>query len=241
MDVYWFEQIAADVPAGEDWLGAKEVSHLHTLRFPKRRADWLIGRWTAKNAVAIFFSLGRAHQALSSIEIRPSPSGAPQVFLKNVLADVTVSLSHRAGIGLCALAPSGVSLGCDLETIEPHGDAFPVDYFTPEEQVLVTHAPTIADSLRALTLLWSAKESALKALGEGLRLDTRSVVVRFPGISEKFSQSTDWRPLQVHYRPDVIFHGWWNQSGEFLRTIVALPAPTPPIPLYFGYQVPALL
>jgi 4'-phosphopantetheinyl transferase len=244
MDVYWLEKIAEDVPAREDWLGADEVSHLRTLRFAKRRADWLLGRWTAKNAVAIFLGLERESQVLRSIEIRPASSGAPQVFFKNALAKVAISLSHRSGVGLCALAPSGASLGCDLETIEPRGDAFPVDYFTPAEQALVTQAPTIADSLRSLTLLWSAKESVLKALGEGLRLDTRSVVVGISEFSEtqnstspsfktpSFSQGRGWRPLQAHYGEDVIFRGWWSQSGFFLRTVVALPAPAPPILLH---------
>jgi 4'-phosphopantetheinyl transferase len=255
MEIYWFEQIAADVPAGEDWLSATEADHLHKLRFAKRRADWLLGRWTAKNAVAMFLGIPREPLTLHSVEIRPDSSGAPKVFLENASAEVAISLSHRSGVGMCAVAPAGVSLGCDLETIEPHGDAFPVDYFTAEEQALVTRAPTILESLRSVTLLWSAKESALKALGEGLRLDTRSVVVRLPEPFEtpvecrhnflptsvfrnpSLPRDVNWRPLQVHYGQNVIFRGWWSQSAFFLRTLVSLPAVEPPILLHPDLRV----
>ena len=51
-------------------------------------------------------------------------------------------------------------------SIEPRSDAFVADYFTIEEQALVARA-SAADRDRILALLWSGKESALKALREG--------------------------------------------------------------------------
>jgi len=247
MDVYWLEQNMTDVPRTQDWLSLWEANHARSLRFPKRLSDWLLGRWTAKNAVSVFFGIPSQPHALSDIEIRPSPSGAPQVFLRGALSGVEISLSHRAGVAACVLAPSGVPLGCDLETIEAHGDTFSADYFTDEEQALVTQASTEAEGMRALTLLWSAKESALKALGEGLRVDTRRVVVSLPGLDKNqdknertstlnfsacapaFSRHVGWSPLRVHYAGQQIFHGWWNQTGPLLRTVLAIPAPNPPI------------
>ena len=50
---------------------------------------------------------------------------------------VTISLSHRSGAAICAVAPAGVDLGCDLEVIEPRSEAFVADYFTVDEQALV--------------------------------------------------------------------------------------------------------
>jgi phosphopantetheinyl transferase len=75
---------------------------------------------------------------------------------------------------LCAVAPPSAEVGCDLETVEPRSPAFLADYFTDAEPNLVARTPAAMRD-RVLTLLWSAKESALKALGSGLRLDTRSV------------------------------------------------------------------
>jgi len=241
MDLYWFEQITANVPAGEGWLSIGEANYARALRFPKRRADWLLGRWTAKNAVALMLGFASEADVLRKIEIRPGPSGAPEVLWRDAPAQVAISLSHRAGVGVCALASAGVAVGCDIETIEPHGDAFPNEYFTREEQALITNAPTTADGLRCLNLLWSAKESALKALGEGLRVDTRRVIVSLPGALNsansaslpvcisKVPQGVHWRPLQVQCVDRKIFHGWWSQTGIFLRTVVANPAPHPPV------------
>ena len=222
MDVYWLEQTAADVPAGDDWLTAGEAARLAGMRFPKRRADWRLGRWTAKRAVA-------AYLHVPGIEIRAAASGAPEAFLADQPAPATISLSHRAGRAICAVAPPGVALGCDLEIIEPRSAGFAADYFTLEEQALVAEA-SAADCPRLLALVWSAKESALKALREGLRLDTRSVVVS-PTDVLRFAGEATWHPLDVRHTGGQIFHGWWKNTGAVVRTLVAAPPPHPPISL----------
>lgn len=230
MDVYWLEQAAADVPAEDDWLSASEVARLNSYRFTKRRADWRLGRWTAKRAVAICLNLPVVRHALANIEVRPAASGAPQVFLVNTPAHLNISLSHREGTAACAVALCVAALGCDLEMIEPHSDAFVADYFTIAEQELVSSAPT-SDRPGLVSLLWSAKESTLKALHAGLRLDTRSVIVSPVIDYDKQCTADTWHPLRVSGANGHVFHGWWRCSDHLLRTVVAAPSPTPPIPL----------
>lgn len=228
--------------AQDDWLGPWESSHLLTLRFPKRRADWRLGRWTAKHAVAYELHLTPSAENLASIEIRPAVSGAPEVFLHHEPANLMVSISHRGGIAACAVGPDGVRLGCDLEIVEPRSDAFVADYFTKEEQVVVRRAS--ADRCALIALIWSAKESALKALHAGLRIDTRSLMVTLDDFDSAIlnyahSQAPDgfvattgrlqsWRPLRVGYR-QKIFNGWWFRSADLLRTEVSLPATQQPV------------
>ena len=132
MDVFWLEQSEADLPAGDDWLSAGEVDRLTTMRVPKRRADWRLGRWTAKRALSAYLNLPGHHQALTDIEIRPAPSGAPEAFIANRPASAAISLSHCNGNAICAVAAFGTALGCDLELVEPRSDAFVADYFTVE-------------------------------------------------------------------------------------------------------------
>ena len=232
MEVYWLEQTEADVPEENDWLSAGEAKRMDGLRFAKRRADWRLGRWTAKRALAVCLNLPPHPGVLARIEIRPATSGAPEVFVTGKSELLTVSLSHRAGRAACAVTQSSVDLGCDLEIVEPHSDAFVADYFTVEEQALAKWAPA-ADRPRLLALLWSAKESALKALHEGLRLDTRSVTVRLVEAFDLFS----WSRLQVRCTDGRIFHGWWRHTDGMVRTLVADPPPDAPIrlnvPAYF--------
>ena len=227
MEVYWLEQTEADVPAENAWLSADEIARLNGMRIAKRRNDWRLGRWTAKRALASYLNLPARPHVLRRIEIRPATSGEPEGFLANKPAAVTISLSHGAGRAICAVAPSGVELGCDLEVIEPRGEAFLSDYFTAEEQALVTRAPA-SDRDRLLTLLWSGKESALKALHTGLRLDTRSVIVSPDDASFGLN---GWSRLQVRYTDGRIFHGWWQHIDNIMRTVVANSLPDSPIPL----------
>jgi 4'-phosphopantetheinyl transferase len=248
MNVYWMEQTKVDVPTDDDWLGASEAACLNALRFAKRRSDWRLGRWTAKRALSVVLDLPAHPHILRKIEICAEPSGAPKVLFDGQPAGVTISITHRAGVAACAVAMSDVKMGCDLEMIEPRSDAFVADYFTLEEQAQVARAST-ADRDRLLALLWSAKESALKALREGLRLDTRSVIVIPCATSFPFNQ---WSQLRVrhtggrcaagrdpgdHYPGDQIFHGWWQHADGILRTVVAAPPPHPPVrlrvPVYF--------
>jgi 4'-phosphopantetheinyl transferase len=227
MKVYWLEQTEADVPPGNDWLSFAETAVLKGMRFEKRSADWRLGRWTAKRGLAAYLNLHAHPQVLAKIELRPAASGAPLVFLANEPAVVTISISHRDGRAVCALAPSGVELGCDLEVIEPRSDAFIADYFATEEQALVAQASATTRP-RLVALIWSGKESALKALQVGLRLDTRCVIVSRVDASFDFN---GWSPLQVRYTNDRVFHGWWQYTGNILLTLVADPPANLPIPL----------
>ncbi len=225
MDVYWLEQAESEVPDDNLWLSPAEAAHLETIRFAKRRADWRLGRWTAKLAIEAYLEL---RGDFRSIEIAAAPGGAPKAYLAQQAAPVSLSLSHSNGVALCALARPGAALGCDLETVEPRSDEFLADYFTYEEQQCIARAPA-AEQFRLLAVLWSAKESALKALRTGLRLDTRCAVVTL--VDQSATVSKQWRPLQVRCTGDTVFDGWWQQKGAYVRTIVAAPPPFVPTAL----------
>ncbi len=235
IEVRWLEQTEADIPQKNEWLSANEADRLNTLRFSKRRADWRLGRWTAKRALAAYLNLPDDPETLARIEIRPAPSGAPEVFIAEQAAAIAISISHRSGRAICAISCSGVALGCDLELIEPRCEAFISDYFTIEEQALISGTPP-AGRNRVATLLWSAKESTLKALGLGLRLDTRCVPVcvgeEVPDLTFPPShEPSGWHPLKVRYTEGRAFQGWWRQQNDFALTVVAAPPPAPPLSL----------
>ena len=225
--VYWLQQLEGDVPAEDDWLSPGERLQLSKLRFLKRRTDWRLGRWTAKRALAACLNLPDGRRSLAEIEIRAAASGAPEVVLANQPLPATISLSHRSGRAICAVVRAAVALGCDLEQVEPHSEAFLADYFTAEEQALAAQSPA-ADRSRVMTLLWSAKESALKALHEGLRLDTRSVYATPTDFS---SSASGWRALRVRYADGQVFDGWWQCSDGFVETVVSAPPLDRPVPL----------
>jgi len=226
MRLYWLEQVQADVPLGNDWLSPWEITRLDRFRFPKRLADWRLGRWTAKQALAAALNLGWDDPALATIEIRPALSGAPEVYVKGEAAPVAISLSHREGRAMCAIARRDVRVGCDLEAIETHSDAFVSDYFTVEEQQVIARTGGHYRE-HTVSLLWSAKESALKALHEGLRLDTRAVIASFDSES---LNTEGWGVVEVRYG-DQLFSGWWQEADHLVRTILANAPSSAPIRL----------
>lgn len=240
MQIYWLEQNADEVREEADWLSAAESTRLSDFRFPKRRLDWRLGRWTTKHAVAGYLKLPSGPSSLAAIEVRPAASGAPEAFFEGHPAPVSISLSHRAGRAACAVASPEVTLGCDLEVVEPRSDAFVSDYFSASEQQLISRAAA-TERFRLLALLWSAKESALKALQTGLRMDVRSVSISFgesptPRANHTTPAPDDsrcttiWRPFTAHHLNGT-FHGWYECSENFVRTIVSAPQCGPPTTL----------
>jgi len=238
MGTYWLEQTEADVPAGNDWLSAREISLLASLRFVKRRTDWRLGRWTAKRAVASSLNLSPDRDSLQDIEVRAAQSGTPEAFVFNQRVPVSLSLSHRAGRALCVVGASGGSLGCDLELVESRDRSFLTDFFTANEQQLVERAPAHERPLLT-TLLWSAKESALKALHVGLRYSTTSLEVGPIGaamwLPERSYQdgSADWAPISLRGIGGGIVCGWWRCATNMVRTVVSICGNE-----YPGFQMP---
>lgn len=227
MEVYWLEQSERDVPPGERWLSRAEREVLRGYRIPKRRADWRLGRWTAKLAIATYQGLPREPEALAAIEMRAASSGAPRAFLEGRPASMRLSLSHSHGVGFCAIASDGAQLGCDIESVEPRSPAFLEDYFTAGEQQAV-RAQSGPQRDRMATLLWSAKESALKALECGLRCDTRAIAARL--VSQTGS---GWHPLQARHVAGPAFFGWWREARGLVWTLLATPPPQRPTALGF--------
>ena len=209
-----------------DFLSPSELQKFSAFRFPKRRKEWLLGRWTAKTLVHSIPSY--RHYSLDQIEIRNAPEGAPYLRLPERTAPAEcLTISHSENFALCALT-TGLDLhvGIDLEKIEARTETFVLDYFTPLERQLVETFPA-ASRATAVTLIWSAKESMLKALGVGLRQDTRSVEVHgLDGLLPNSEVYGEWQMIQVGEQPasQRIWAAWWQRRGPFVLTLAGYAA-----------------
>jgi len=210
------------------WLSPTEKEMLIGMRFPKRRREWLSGRWTAKQLL-LRCSPRLAGKPLTEISIENHINGNPVVFVEGQILPGCLSLSHRENQAAAAyLTNKDVFVGIDLEWIEERHPAFLQDYFTEKEIEWVTAAPNREHSLRT-TLIWSAKESALKSLRVGLAVDTRTVEVH--PLEDEFPQG--WRKVNFHSNlPEEGYqlHGWWQKRENFIITIVVnMPASHKPV------------
>jgi len=226
--VRWLTCDRGEVPDGLDWLAPEERDRLAAFRFAPRRADFLLGRWTAKCLLAA----GLPGAALAAIAIRAAPDGAPEAFLDGAPLPVAVSLSHRAGRALAAVADAGAVLGADLECVEPRSALLVADFFTAAEAAAVA-ACSPAGRDRAIALIWSAKESALKARRTGLREDPRRMRVEADGITASAAARGEgaWHPLRIAIDGSPSLPGWWrDDAGHVLTVAGAALAADPPRP-----------
>jgi 4'-phosphopantetheinyl transferase len=229
---YWDLRSAAEHPAlagGEPppgLLSEAERRMLATLHAPKRRRDWLLGRYVAKALVRSWLARTGRDVPAALLTVAADADGAPQVFLAgDGSLPLTISISHRGPWALCALAPAaGAYLGADLELCEPRSAAFVADFFTQEEAALVDAVAATARA-RVVTEVWSAKEAALKALRLGLRADTRDVDVR-----PRLLRQPGWGRVAVAVDLPGGRGGatWARDEGAYVAAIAWLDGDCPP-------------
>ncbi len=226
--IYWMLVDSNQVPPEiQGVLSPSELDRFSAFRFPKRRDEWLLGRWAAKT---LAHSLP-AYQdfPLDQIEIGNTPEGAPYILVqgKTTPADC-LTISHCEHLALSAMASgAGVRVGADLEKIEPRTETFILDYFTPAECQLVEASSSETRAV-VVTLIWSTKEAMLKALGVGLRWDTRMVeVCGMDGILRAGGNPDEWQKILVREKlaHDRVWEAWWQRRDQFVLALTGFAAP----------------
>ena len=220
--IYWMLVDSAQIPPEpRTVLSPSELDRFSAFRFPKRRNDWLVGRFAAKS---LAHSLPVCkNYPLNQIEIRNTPQGAPFIQVQGQPPLVEcLAVSHSEHLALCALASApDLRVGADLEKIEPRTETFILDYFTPAECRLVDASPAETRPV-VVTLIWSAKEAMLKALEVGLRWDTRMVEVRgVDGLPPTGGTLNGWQKIRVAEKTSSgrVWAAWWQRRDPFVLTL----------------------
>ena len=140
----WLARGEVELPVDHGWMSEREHRQAASIRFTKRRQEYLTRRWASKHAIAATLELAQPGVpvpagTLRRIEVRNHPSGAPWVAVDGEAADIEMSLTDRAGWAVCLVgADPGVGrLGIDLEITEPRSPGFVRDYLTEPEQRFV--------------------------------------------------------------------------------------------------------
>ncbi len=241
--IRWLTQTLSDLPeafSGDPppgLLSPAETARFLGLQVPKRRQDWLLGRWTSKRLLqAIVRQDMGEFVPLEDLTVLPGPDGAPYATWENRLGELPISLSisHSGDRAFCAafgLVSGGQMtcglLGADIEKVEPRSDLFIQDFFTETENALFASRPA-RDIL--VTATWSAKEASLKALHLGLVVDTRSVTCLIEPVLDPPDAwtpfSIEWDVRRLYRRPTVgppPLGGWWRIQDDYVLTLAGPP------------------
>jgi 4'-phosphopantetheinyl transferase len=210
-----------------------ELARFERFRVPKRRQDWLLGRWTAKLLVQQYLAATGPGptRSLDQIVIPAAADGAPYVMLATSGGTaapplpLSLSISHSGGWAFCALCDEPwVAAGADIERIEPRESSFVDMFFAPSEAEQVRVAAP-ADRDTVVTALWSAKEAVLKALRVGLRVDTRGIVCNVgqpPAPSSGVWAAFRAEAVPVPSAPHPEIAGCWKVEHGFVLALVTL-------------------
>ncbi len=240
-------------PGDEALLCGAERARLAALHVPRRRAEWLVGRATAKAVVvAALKEAFPGPWSRAAVEIATQASGMPCArlateargvagFTPGQRLPVSVSISHTQGNAVCAAtcppragAPLRVR-GVDLGVIEQRSRELVADFFTDDEQRYVREGPAEEHDLRA-NLIWCAKEAVLKTVGLGLTIDTLEVSCR-PGsgptdpVEWPLAPADDaWHPFLAICGPGLLaggamLRGIWRPFPGLVAALAARTAP----------------
>lgn len=171
-------------PVERHVLAPEELNRAGNFTISKRQDEWLTVRICAKLAALQYHnSISTTHFPLqpAQIHIVSSDTGRPCLAgeLPPELKIADISLSHGAGYGLALVADTW----CGVDIQEPRESLLKVreKFCTPEEEELLQHNLADLPELQHLTLIWTAKEAAKKALSH----------TRMPGFLELILTETE--------------------------------------------------
>jgi 4'-phosphopantetheinyl transferase len=227
--VRWLARGEPHLPGTLEWLTPYEARRAGSMRYTKRRTEYLVRRLTAKSAVLATLGWSVDVSTLARVAVPNRLTGAPYVEVDGEPLGLDVSLTDRAGWGVCLVGSDLGAVGCDVELVEPRSPGFVQDFLTAAERDVVLDADTEDHRQVLANLYWSVKESALKVLRTGLRRDTRTVEVRLddPGHGAQ----GEWSALRVvstQQTGTAELPGWWVRDGVWLLSVCYdQPAPAP--------------
>jgi len=142
-------------------LHPNELAHYERLTVPRRQSSFLLGRYVAKQALAVLLR----ESVYANIEIAPGVFTQPIVKFPTP-EPVGVSITH-AGELACALAfPQIHPMAIDVERLDPKSiEAMKSQMLT--EELHPEALPQLSELVRC-TVIWTAKEALSKVLKCGM-------------------------------------------------------------------------
>jgi len=184
----------------ESVLHHKEKEYFETLRFDRRKASYLMGRYCAKKALNHLLK----GQKMNSILIRSGVFGQPIV---RTSTGIQVSISHSEDLG-CALAfDEEYPMAIDLETIDLERSKVINDQLTPPERELL-QAQWDKKAGSQYTWIWTVKEALSKVLKTGLTTpmsiyEVCEFAYEDPYIIAKYKNFTQYKTVSFFWKHAV--------------------------------------
>jgi len=185
----WLMEVDAPAPdlieRWRDCLDTEELARAARFYFDPDRAIYTAAHWLLRTALAEAAGLPAGAWRFVN-----GPQGKPRIDPARGHPQLSFNLSHTKGMVACAIA-TDVEIGIDVEVISPRHAGLDIAkrYFSTEETALLRATETHQQQVELFFRLWTAKESLIKATGEGLQ---RAL--------DSFSFAFD--PTRITFHPD---------------------------------------
>jgi phosphopantetheinyl transferase len=163
---FFFEKVGiTDIHRPDKILSNEEMEKYSSFKIPKRKDEWLAGRFAAKTVIN---KLLDSSFNLKEIPITYDINRRPLCLLKD--KKYLLSITHSGDWAAAIVKDEKCSfLGIDIEKIEVRSKYWIEDYF---------HKDEATDGMPAhLTKLWTIKEAILKALAVGLTVNLLDIKI----------------------------------------------------------------
>lgn len=143
-------------------LNTWEREYYSKLHYERKRKSYILGRYAAKTAVKTALNI----ESLTEIEIRNGIFDQPLIRCdKN--EDLIVSISHSDNTGIAVVFPDSLSVGIDIEKINPDKYQLLENMMKGSERNCLGPESV---NIKTLTMLWAVKEALSKCIKTGLTL-----------------------------------------------------------------------
>jgi acyl transferase domain-containing protein/phosphopantetheinyl transferase (holo-ACP synthase) len=193
-------------------LSPWETQTFESLSPANRRREWLLGRIVAKDAVReLALKISGNQLCAADIEIYSDGYGKPfiaEFYSGDTDLSMHISITHKNGtaIAIASEAMDSVGIGVDLEVANTREQGFEDLVLNEDERKRFATALSGNRDL-VLTKIWSAKEAASKALGNGLSGNPKSLeIVKANNRLDEFEVVASVPKLALageHYRKEA--------------------------------------
>ena len=173
---------------GKAYLDCGERNAYARLTSPKRRREWLAARMIVKE-IMVRASLIASFQECS---VQKDVYGCPRILIHGELAENRhCTIAHKNGLALAAVSfENALFLGVDLESL--------TDKPLLLREAFSTGADFIAGAYNLrekYCILWSCKEAVSKALGKGMTMDFKKIIIN--GTSQETYQARGDKSFRI--------------------------------------------
>lgn len=162
----YFSKVINEIPYNlEEFFTENEIIKIRRLYRNRHRVSVLIkGRLILKEIIR---SMDKNNDLnwldIEIINNEDRIKGVPEIFIKNKMVDINVSISYT-GDYVCVALSRIANVGVDIETIHEYSDLFLKMFYSKEEMEEVKKLDKVGQTER-----WCMQEAVLKAMGIGFK------------------------------------------------------------------------